>query len=783
MKPKVTGNPLIAWRLSPKEFSALIALLCIFPATIGQAPDRVKQVNPGRDFFGPTVRREAEALLRQMTPEEKVGQLTESFVYAKATQGESDIDDRIVQGEIGSLVDVLDPAEINRFQHLAVEKSRMHIPLLFGMDVVHGYRIIFPVPLAMAASWDMAMIEHDQAIAAAEARRDGVDWTFAPMLDIARDPRWGRIVEGPGEDPYLASRIAIAEVRGFQGRGLNTDHMLACVKHFAGYGAAEGGRDHDATNLSESQLWNVYLRPFHAGVSAGAGCVMSAYMDLNDVPATGDTWLLTDVLRGDWGFSGVVVSDNNAVNDLVPHGFAKDREDAGARALSAGVDVQMSAEGDVRGLLAAVRDGRVSANQLDNAVGKVLEMKIKLGLFAHPYAGLQPPDPKLEATHLEAARVASERSAVLLRNAGHLLPLKEGLYRRIAVIGPLANTRQNTLGSWAFVQDMSKVTTILDGLQKRSTDSTVSYAEGVQIRRERPSPFDPLMKERPEPKWSHERVRREFDRAVALAAHSDLCIVVLGELQDMTGESASRASLALPGEQERLLEAVARLGKPIVLVLLNGRPLNITWASQHISAILEMWFPGSGGGDATAALLYGDANPGGKLPITWPRSAAQIPVYYSHNLTQDPQHQGERYWDTPSTPLYPFGYGLSYTSFSYGEARVESVQAHVGEPIRLQAIVENTGDVAGDSVVQIYIHQRYGSASRPARQLEGFDRVRVRPHERKVVYFTLTPDDLSFWSTAKRAWTQEPSTFDFWIGGDSTAPLHGEFTVLPRTTR
>jgi beta-glucosidase len=724
------------------------------------------------------VRQKIDALLAEMTTEEKIGQLVQSFVPTQPMPKQQGIEERIARGEIGGLVDVLDPAEVNRLQQIAIQKSRLHIPILFGVDVVHGYHIMFPVPLGLAATWDMKLIEQSEEQAAQEARSDGIGLTYSPMLDIARDPRWGRIVEGPGEDPYLASRIAEAEVKGFQGVGpIDDSHLIACEKHFVGYGASEGGRDHDAVNLSESQLRNVYLQPFKAGVRVGAGCVMSAYMDLNDVPATGNRWLLTDVLRKEWGFTGFVVSDNNAVLDLVPHGFAKDNEDAAIRALEAGVDIQMSFRGNATGLLSASRNGKIRNDVLNQAVRRVLEAKIRLGLFEHPYAAARGEDADILARHRESAKIAAEKSAVLLRNESHLLPLQPERYDKIAVIGPLADTRQNTLGSWAFAQDMEKVTTVYQGISKQAGFKKVRFAQGVQIKRGQKSPFEGLMKESADATWTEAQSAEEFKKAVSLARESDISVLVLGELQDMTGESASRAQINLPGDQEKLLEAVASIGKPIVIVLLNGRPLDIRWAASHVPAILEMWYPGSAGGDAVADLLFGRAVPGGKLPLSWPSDASQIPIYYSHTLTQDPQNQSTRYWDEPSRPLFPFGFGLSYTDFAYQVLNNHPARVRRGESITLSAKVENIGDVDGDAVVQLYVHQRFGSASRPSRELKGFERIFLRAHEKKVVEFTLRPEDLSYWSTATKSRLEESSNFDFWIGADSNASEHGTFSV------
>jgi beta-glucosidase len=719
--------------------------------------------------------RKIDALLNQMTVDEKIGQLNQPFHFSTKK-----VDAAIAAGLVGSVDHVLDPSEINALQKLAVEKTRLHVPLLFNMDVIHGYRVIFPVPIGAAASWDMAMIEADQSIAAMEARAGGQQWTSAPMVDIARDPRWGRIVEGAGEDPYLGSKVAVAQVKGFQGDlPIDSNHLLATVKHFSGYGAAEGGRDHDAANLSESQLRNVIFPPFKAAVDAGVATVMSAYMDLNDVPSTGNRWLLTDVLRDEWKFKGLVISDNNAVNDLVPHGFARDKEDAAARALDAGVDVQMTSYGDVDGLFSAGHDGTLDIEKLNSAVRRVLMLKFQLDLFDHPYVDVKPMDDVLLQQHLKAARIAADRSAVLLRNDGNILPLRPQEYKKLAVIGQLANSRQDTLGPWTGGENIDDTVTVRRALEESGNFTSVVYAQGIQISRKYSSPFDGLMKEKPQKPWTPEQADDEFRHAIEVARDSDIVVAVMGELQDMDGESASRASLTLPGRQEELLKAISTLGKPIVLVLFSGRPLDLQWEVEHIPCILDMWYPGTEGGNAAVDLLFGAANPGGKLPFTWPRDAGQIPTYYSHNNTQDPQNQGRRYWDEPSVPLFPFGYGLSYTKFSFATPRVVQPQIKLGQPLTIETEVENTGEFAGDVVVQLYIHQRFGSASRPVRELKGFDRLPLKPHEKKLVHFTLSPRDLAFWSTAQKSWVQEATTFDYWVGEDSTAKAAGTLVVNP----
>jgi len=759
--------------------------LCALVAS--SLPVAIAQTSPGTPPDDRVVRERVDGLLKQMTLEEKIGQLSQLFDFGKDKPKDMTLDQRtlneaIAGGRVGSLLFVTDPAEINRLQHVAVDKSRLHIPLIFGYDVIHGFHTIFPVPIAMAASWDPTTVTAAQSIAAKEARSVGIAWAFAPMLDIARDPRWGRMVEGAGEDPYLGSAIAVAQVRGFQGDYIGApDHILACMKHFAGYGAAEGGRDYDASYISDSQLYNVYLPPFHAAVKAGVGSAMSAYMDLNDVPATGNRWLLHDVLREQWNFSGFVVSDANAVKSLENHHYAKDSAEAALLAFKAGVNMEMGIDFTAysRHLAAAVQNGQVSVEQIEAADRPILEMKVRLGLFEHPYVD-EARSQRILATpeHRTAARVAAERAAVLLRNEGSLLPLKKAEYTNVAVIGPLADSQLDTLGSWAFQQDLQETVTVLSGLREKfGAQAKVSYAPGAQIYRKFPSFFDDIFKLKPVVPWTAEQTKAEMSKAVGLASTSDLTILVLGEAQNMSGEAASRESLDLPGREEQLLEAVAATRKPIVLVLLNGRPLNIKWAAQHIPAILEAWYPGTQGGNAVANLLFGDAVPGGKLPFAWPRDGGQIPTNYAHNTTQAPENQGKRYWDEESTPLYPFGYGLSYSTFGFADLKISQAQIKPGETIDVSFELENTGTSPGDEVAQMYVHQRFGSASRPVRELKGFERVTLAPRAKKTIHMSLGTQELTYWSTAKKEWVEEPASFDIWVGGNSEGALHASFEI------
>lgn len=730
--------------------------------------------------------RRAEELLKQMTVEEKVGQMNQASGVVMPLLGTQKPDDLIVQGKVGSVLWLIDVKEINRLQHLAVDKSRLHIPILFAYDVIHGYRTLFPVPLAMAASWDPGVEESAQRFAAQDARAAGIRWTFTPMVDIARDSRWGRIVEGAGEDPYLGAAMARAQVRGFQGESIGPDSVLACVKHFAGYGAADGGRDYDSSYVPEELMHNVYLVPFHAAEQAGAATFMSAYMDLNDVPASGNHWLLTDVLRNDWGFKGFVVSDAFAVANLQTHGYAKDPEDSAFKAASAGLDMDMASETYAQHLARLVTAGKISRARLDASVLPILEAKFRLGLFDHPYVDESKVDETLDRPEgRELERKIAARSMVLLKNDSHTLPLSKSL-KKIAVIGALADSGRDIEGGWPVESlfggdSKSHPVTVLAGLKnKLGSGVEINYVPGPMPTRFYPSMIDQITGVKQPPPATEAENAESIARAKAAAADADVVIAVLGETANMSGEAASQASMNLPEVQEQMLEAAVSAGKPVVLVLENGRPLDIRWAAQHLPAIVEAWYPGSEGGNAVADVLFGDVNPGGKLPISWARTAGEEPLYYNHNLTHEPEDKPDfssRYWDISSKPLFPFGYGLSYTTFRFDHLRLGNSTIKAGDSTDVQVDVTNTGSVAGDAVAQLYIHQRWGSASRPVRQLEGFQRLTLNPGETRTLKFHLGKDELQFWSPQTKAWAVEPSTFDVWAGEDSTASLHTELTV------
>jgi beta-glucosidase len=726
-----------------------------------------------------------ETLLKGMSLEEKAAQLTQ---IGGADWGPGPrAEDVIRKYGAGSVLWLNDAKKFNALQKIAMEESPSRIPVLFALDVIHGYRTIFPVPLAMASSWDPSVAEKAQAVAAREARAAGIHWTFGPMLDVARDARWGRIVEGAGEDPVLGAAMAAAQVRGFQGDTLGApDRVIACAKHFAGYGAADGGRDYDPVFLSEAQLRNVYFPPFQAAIDAGVATFMSAYMDLNNVPASGSRWLLHDILRGEWGFQGFVVSDAFAVGNLVTQGFARDGREAAVRALTAGLDMDMASSTYLQNLAQLVKDGTLQEADLDASARPILALKIRMGLFEQPYVD----ETLLEQVvalpeHREISRWTAQRSMVLLRNENKLLPLPRTL-TRVAVIGPLADSKDATEGSWMVFGHQPAAVTVLEGVRAKLPNARVDYAPGPEIRRDFPSMFEEFDPSKKKPIQPLEEAEAAFQTALTAARGANLVIMVLGETDLMAGENASRGSLDLPGRQEELLKAVVALGKPVVLVLLNGRPLSINWAAEHVPAILEAWEPGTEGGHAVADILFGDVNPGGKLPVTFPRSGSHAPMYYARTITHQPEHDPRyrsRYWDSLTSPLYPFGFGLSYTTFSISNLKVSAEQIKVGTSVTVTADVTNTGEVAGDEVVQLYIHQKFGSDSRPMRELKGFERISLQPGETKTVTFELGPEQLKYWSTNAGTWVQDAAAFDLWVGSDSQATLHAEFVVVNETQR
>jgi beta-glucosidase len=741
-----------------------------------------------------TILERVETLLSKMTLEEKVGQLTQYFHFPGFVPQNESVQAQVRAGRVGSLLFVSNPQDTNRLQKLAVEETRLGIPLLFGFDVIHGLRTIFPVPLGLAASWDANLAEQVQTVAAREARSVGIHWAFAPMVDIARDPRWGRIVEGAGEDPYLGARMAEAQVRGFQGETLGgADRVIAGPKHFVGYGAALGGRDYDEVHLSEAELRNVYLPPFEAAVKAGAGNIMTSYVGNDGVPGTADHHLITEVLRGELGFDGFTVSDANSVVDLSTHGFTRDDSDSAVRAVRAGLDMEMALGMDFgvlagqsaptprlaafATLVAAVQSGELEEQLIDAAVRRILRFKIQLGLFEQPYVD----DSKTEAilntvAHRELARVAAERSSVLLQNTGALLPLERSALKSIAVIGPFADDKRAVLGPWIFVHDLQSTVSVLEGVQRVVGETMqVHHAVGVQKpKRTFPSMFEMF---EPKPPAAPFDETAELEKALEIARASDVTVLVLGEAEDMNGEVASRSTLDIPGRQLELLEAVASIGKPVVLILLGGRPLDLRGVLEKVPAILMVWHPGSEGGTAIANLLFGNATPGGKLPFTWPRSVGQVPMIYSHLRSHQPGTQSKRYWDEESTPLFPFGFGLTYGAVEYSNLKLNASSIGSNDTLHVTVDVRNTSARALEEVAQLYIHQRYGRAARPVRELKGFERIRLEAGETRSLKFELPASARRYWSATDKAYVLDASTFDLWVGSDCTASLGVEFTV------
>jgi beta-glucosidase len=692
--------------------------------------------------------RRIDSLLARMTLEEKVGQLNLPSVFGPVSPAQLDL---VRKGLVGGFLN-LDGAQAARdIQRVAMEQSRLHIPLLLGLDVIHGYRTIFPIPLAEAGTWDPEIAEATARSAAREARAAGVNWTFAPMVDIARDPRWGRIAEGSGEDPYLGSLMAAARVRGFQ------TSILATAKHFAAYGGAEAGREYNTVDVSERTVRDIYLPPFKAAVDAGAGSIMSAFNEIAGIPSSANPWLTNTVLRGEWGFDGLVVSDWTSIAELIPHGIAATRADAGRLALAAGVDMDMVSQIYLDSLPALVQSGRVPITQVDSAVRRILREKLRLGLFEDPNRGVMATPPPLDR---ELARRVARESIVLLRNEGGLLPLGANA-KTIAVIGPLAADSVAPLGPWHTRGQPGDVVSVLTAIRERAgAGATVLHAAGTGLT---------------------DADTSGIAAAVALARRADVTVLVVGEPDSMSGEASSRARLDLPGVQERLQQAVVATGKPVVLVLMNGRPLILSWAAEHVPAIVETWFLGIETGHAVADVLFGDVNPSGRLPVSFPRTVGQIPIYYNAKNTGRPavagQHFTSKYLDIPNSPLFPFGYGLSYTSFGYRDLRLRAARLGPADTLVVTVTVANSGTRAGTEVAQLYVRDDVGSVTRPVRELKGFQRVALAPGETRSVEFRVPVRSLAFWDGAMK-FVVEPGTFHVFVGSNSTAELDAGFEVV-----
>ena len=714
-------------------------------------------------------------LMSKMTLDEKLGQLNLPGAGDITTgqAGNSNIAGKIKEGKVGGLFNIKTVAKIKDVQKIAVEQSRLKIPLLFGMDVIHGYETVFPIPLGLSCSWDMDAVEKSARIAATEASADGICWTFSPMVDIARDPRWGRIAEGNGEDPYLGSMIAKAMVKGYQRDLSGPTDIMACVKHYALYGAAEAGRDYNTTDMSRVRMFNEYLPPYKAAVDAGVGSIMASFNEVDGIPATANKFLQTDVLRGRWGFKGFDVTDYTGIPEMIEHGMG-DLQTVSAMALKAGIDMDMVSEGFLTTLKKSLSEGKVTQAQIDAACRRVLEAKYKLGLFKDPYKYC---DSQRAATEIftDANRQTARRIAadcfVLLKNQGNILPLKKG--GTIALVGPLADNKENMPGTWSVAADFTKAISLLQGLKEAAgSQAKIVYAQGSNLDEDsafevRAGMFGKALHRDPRP------TAESIQEAVQAAAQADVIVAALGESAEMTGESSSRSNIEIPGTQKRLLEALLKTGKPVVLVLFTGRPLAIKWENDNTPAILNVWFGGSEAGHAIADVLFGDVNPSGKLSTTWPQNIGQVPLYYNHKNTGRPLAQGawfqkfrSNYLDVSNDPVYPFGYGLSYTHFTYGDLTLSSKSLKGTQQLKASVTVTNDGTVDGKEVVQLYIHDLVGSITRPVKELKGFQKISLKAGETKTVVFTISTDDLKFYnSDLKYDW--ESGEFDIMVGGNS----------------
>lgn len=716
-----------------------------------------------------------DALMRRMTVEEKIGQLNLP-VTGEITTGQaksSDVAKRIRNGEVGGLFNLKGVKRIREVQRQAVEESRLGIPLLFGMDVIHGYETIFPIPLGLSCTWDMKAIEESARIAAVEASADGISWTFSPMVDVSRDPRWGRVSEGNGEDPFLGAAIARAMIRGYQGKDMSrNDEIMACVKHFALYGASEAGRDYNTVDMSRQRMFNEYMLPYQAAVEAGVGSVMASFNEVDGVPATGSKWLMTDVLRKQWGFDGFVVTDYTGINEMIDHGMG-DQQTVAALALNAGVDMDMVSDAFSGTLKKSVEEGKVSAAAIDAACRRILEAKYKLGLFDNPYKYCDVNRPKKQIftkEHRAIARKTASESFVLLKNEGVLPLSKKGT---IAVVGPLANTRSNMPGTWSVAAVLDNAPSLVEGLREVVGDrAKVVTAKGSNLIGDADYEKRATMFGR-ELHRDNRTDRELLDEALKVAAGADVIVAALGESSEMSGESSSRTNLEMPDVQRALLQELLKTGKPVVLVLFTGRPLVLTWEEEHVPAILNVWFGGSEAAYAISDVLFGDVNPSGKLTATFPQNVGQIPLFYNHKNTGRPLQEGRwfekfrsNYLDVSNEPLYPFGYGLSYTTFAYSDIHLSSTEMSADGELTATVTVTNTGSRDGAEVVQLYIRDLVGSVTRPVKELKGFEKIFLKAGESRKVSFSITPELLKFYNYDLQ-FVCEPGDFDVMIGGNS----------------
>jgi beta-glucosidase len=715
-------------------------------------------------------------LMKKMTIEEKIGQLnlTISGGYVTGAAINDDVQKKIRAGQIGGILNSFSIESMRAMQELAINESPGKIPILFGMDVIHGFRTIFPIPLALSCTWDTDRIRTTARVAAREATANGICWTYSPMVDIARDPRWGRIAEGSGEDPWLGSQIAMAMVKGYQGDDLSANNtMMACVKHFALYGGAEAGRDYNTVDIGRVTMYNYWLPPYKAAIDAGAGSVMTSFNVVDGVPATGNSWLLTEILRNQWGFGGFVVTDYTSINEMMNHGMG-DLQQVSALALRAGTDMDMVGEGFLTTLKKSLDEGSITENEINTACRRILEAKYKLGLFEDPFRYMDTERSKKETAtpeNLKEAREVAARSIVLLKNDKELLPLKKK--GTIAVIGPLGDSKPDMLGTWAMGGDAENIVTVFAGIKNAAGDNAkILYAKGCELT-DMPGMmniFNPLGAQGGEEKKENKTAEMMLKEALALANQSDVVVAVLGESAAWSGEAASRSEINIPQTQTNLLKALLSTGKPVVLVLVNGRPLTLTWEDKYVPAIVEAWNGGSEAGNAIADVLFGDYNPSGKLTATFPRSVGQIPLYYNHLNTGRPATPenkfSSKYLDVPNEPLYPFGYGLSYTTFTYGDLKPDKTELIDNETLNVSVSVSNTGRYAGEEVVQLYIRDPVASISRPVKELKGFKKVLIKQGETVDVKFSLTTEELKFYNSEfKYDW--EPGDYIIYIGTNS----------------
>ena len=754
--------------------------LCLLACNSYQAQTQVKPQK--------SIAQQVDSILKLMTLEEKLGQLNlpsaGDITTGQATS--SDIAKKIELGQVGGLFNIKTVEKIREVQRIAIEKSRLKIPLLFGMDVIHGYETTFPIPLGLSSSWDIPMIEKTARIAAIEASADGINWTFSPMVDISRDARWGRVSEGSGEDVYLGSEIAKAMVTGYQGIDLaNHNTIMACVKHFALYGASEAGRDYNTVDMSRIAMYNDYLPPYRAAIDAGVGSVMASFNEVDGIPATGNAWLMTDLLRKDWGFKGFVVTDYTGINEMVDHGMGN-LQTVSAMALNAGIDMDMVGEGLLTTLKKSYEEGKVAMETIDRAVKRILTAKYDLGLFDDPFKYCDIPRSKTHIftdEHRAFARKVAAESMVLLKNDNQILPLKKS--GTIALIGPLANNAVNMAGTWSVATKQEKSNPLLEGLKTVvGTKAKILYAKGSNLAadleyEQRVTMFG---KDMPRDGRSDQDMLAE---ALAIAEKSDVIIAALGESAEMSGESSSRTNLDIPTIQKDLLQALLKTGKPVVLVLFTGRPLTIEEEVETVPAILNVWFPGSEAGLAISDVLFGDVNPSGKLTATFPRNVGQIPIYYNHKTTGRPLHNKEgifekfrsNYLDVANEPLFPFGFGLSYTTFDYSDLKLSTNQINKDGTIEVMINVTNSGDYDGKEIVQLYIRDVVGSVTRPVRELKGFQKVEIKKGETKLVRFRLTVEDLKFYNS-ELDFVAEPGDFEVFVGPNSDATLKAEFILI-----